>query len=117
MIEIANCSAVEPKKQIDQASDHHANQAHEQKCAEPCQIALGRVAPEAHTAEHNGGNKKGAPNAHSGEGHENRCHGHAHDRGEGPEGGLNRSEEHTPELQSLMRNSYAVFCLKKKKET
>src|SRR3546814_8136567 len=26
-----------------------------------------------------------------------------------------RSEEHTPELQSLMRNSYAVFCLKKKK--
>src|SRR3546814_7163229 len=27
-----------------------------------------------------------------------------------------RSEEHTSELQSLMRNSYAVFCLKKKKE-
>src|SRR3546814_7597187 len=26
-----------------------------------------------------------------------------------------RSEEHTPELQSLMRISYAVFCLKKKK--
>src|SRR3546814_9279610 len=26
----------------------------------------------------------------------------------------NRSEEHTSELQSLMRNSYAVFCLKKK---
>src|SRR3546814_9940898 len=25
----------------------------------------------------------------------------------------NRSEEHTSELQSLMRNSYAVFCLKK----
>src|SRR3546814_2944767 len=25
-----------------------------------------------------------------------------------------RSEEHTPELQSLMRSSYAVFCLKKK---
>src|SRR3546814_7819802 len=25
-----------------------------------------------------------------------------------------RSEEHTAELQSLMRNSYAVFCLKKK---
>src|SRR3546814_9700701 len=30
-------------------------------------------------------------------------------------GRLNRSEEHTSELQSLMRNSYAVFCLKKKK--
>src|SRR3546814_10818661 len=27
-----------------------------------------------------------------------------------------RSEEHTSELQSLMRNSYAVFCLKKKNE-
>src|SRR3546814_7533710 len=31
-------------------------------------------------------------------------------RGRGP-----RSEEHTSELQSLMRISYAVFCLKKKK--
>src|SRR3546814_2565324 len=30
--------------------------------------------------------------------------------------GLDRSEEHTSELQSLMRISYAVFCLKKKKE-
>src|SRR3546814_9496579 len=29
--------------------------------------------------------------------------------------GLHRSEEHTSELQSLMRISYAVFCLKKKK--
>src|SRR3546814_6289949 len=28
----------------------------------------------------------------------------------------NRSEEHTSELQSLMRISYAVFCLKKKKK-
>src|SRR3546814_10169103 len=27
-----------------------------------------------------------------------------------------RSEEHTSELQSLMRNSYAVFCLKKQKK-
>src|SRR3546814_2950742 len=30
---------------------------------------------------------------------------------------LLRSEEHTSELQSLMRISYAVFCLKKKKHT
>src|SRR3546814_9270024 len=30
---------------------------------------------------------------------------------------LLRSEEHTSELQSLMRISYAVFCLKKKKKT
>src|SRR3546814_2139922 len=31
-------------------------------------------------------------------------------------GGRRRSEEHTSELQSLMRISYAVFCLKKKKK-
>src|SRR3546814_2122475 len=31
-------------------------------------------------------------------------------------GALLRSEEHTSELQSLMRISYAVFCLKKKKQ-
>src|SRR3546814_3201658 len=30
---------------------------------------------------------------------------------------VTRSEEHTSELQSLMRISYAVFCLKKKKKT
>src|SRR3546814_5960131 len=35
--------------------------------------------------------------------------------GEG--GNADRSEEHTSELQSLMRISYAVFCLKKKKTT
>src|SRR3546814_3217959 len=32
-------------------------------------------------------------------------------------GNTARSEEHTSELQSLMRISYAVFCLKKKKTT
>src|SRR3546814_13422494 len=31
-------------------------------------------------------------------------------------GTISRSEEHTSELQSLMRISYAVFCLKKKKK-
>src|SRR3546814_4454233 len=30
---------------------------------------------------------------------------------------VDRSEEHTSELQSLMRISYAVFCLKKKNKT
>src|SRR3546814_5562599 len=35
-------------------------------------------------------------------------------RSDGPGCGF-RSEEHTSELQSLMRISYAVFCLKKKK--
>src|SRR3546814_7554041 len=34
----------------------------------------------------------------------------------GPGIGDKRSEEHTSELQSLMRISYAVFCLKKKKK-
>src|SRR3546814_3562538 len=33
-----------------------------------------------------------------------------------PERFIPRSEEHTSELQSLMRISYAVFCLKKKKD-
>src|SRR3546814_9707671 len=33
------------------------------------------------------------------------------------QGGQLRSEEHTSELQSLMRISYAVFCLNKKKNT
>src|SRR3546814_16352155 len=33
-----------------------------------------------------------------------------------PENFASRSEEHTSELQSLMRISYAVFCLKKKKQ-
>src|SRR3546814_4813073 len=35
----------------------------------------------------------------------------------GRAGGRDRSEEHTSELQSLMRISYAVFCLKKKKKS
>src|SRR3546814_7028178 len=38
----------------------------------------------------------------------------SHGTNEQPEG-HHRSEEHTSELQSLMRISYAVFCLKKKK--
>src|SRR3546814_9481307 len=37
-------------------------------------------------------------------------------RGRELEGVEERSEEHTSELQSLMRISYAVFCLKKKKK-
>src|SRR3546814_5479408 len=39
------------------------------------------------------------------------------DPGGGDRRGGFRSEEHTSELQSLMRISYAVFCLKKKKKT
>src|SRR3546814_6818792 len=37
-------------------------------------------------------------------------------RGPDLESATERSEEHTSELQSLMRISYAVFCLKKKKQ-
>src|SRR3546814_4405175 len=39
------------------------------------------------------------------------------DRGDEREDRVLRSEEHTSELQSLMRISYAVFCLKKKNKT
>src|SRR3546814_4334511 len=39
-----------------------------------------------------------------------------HPRGLPHASGKGRSEEHTSELQSLMRISYAVFCLKKKKQ-
>src|SRR3546814_3607713 len=41
----------------------------------------------------------------------------AEDRDAGRRSPGGRSEEHTSELQSLMRISYAVFCLKKKKQT
>src|SRR3546814_6643958 len=40
----------------------------------------------------------------------------AHDRSGVADLDVLRSEEHTSELQSLMRISYAVFCLKKKKQ-
>src|SRR3546814_10271407 len=56
----------------------------------------------------------------SGAGHDRRslcqrqgARGQEHRRAQG--GPRQRSEEHTSELQSLMRISYAVFCLKKKK--
>src|SRR3546814_3142911 len=41
----------------------------------------------------------------------------AHRAAPAPLSSSRRSEEHTSELQSLMRISYAVFCLKKKKKT
>src|SRR3546814_2455883 len=41
---------------------------------------------------------------------------HAGQDDEAADGEKQRSEEHTSELQSLMRISYAVFCLKKKKK-
>src|SRR3546814_8984910 len=41
---------------------------------------------------------------------------HDHRASDGERTARKRSEEHTSELQSLMRISYAVFCLKKKKD-
>src|SRR3546814_1574075 len=46
-----------------------------------------------------------------------RRHGQSESRREQEGNQRGRSEEHTSELQSLMRISYAVFCLKKKKKT
>src|SRR3546814_1328845 len=51
--------------------------------------------------------------AGGGSGHRPRCAGRYDDGGGAAVSA--RSEEHTSELQSLMRISYAVFCLKKKK--
>src|SRR3546814_5326548 len=62
------------------------------------------------------------PRRHSRKSRESLATPHRLDQGTGnreqgnKEQGL-RSEEHTSELQSLMRISYAVFCLKKKKKT
>src|SRR3546814_5366181 len=53
------------------------------------------------------GEDHGRPGPLHGESHPGGCGGHP--------SMLRRSEEHTSELQSLMRISYAVFCLKKKK--
>src|SRR3546814_4984614 len=50
------------------------------------------------------------PRRHSRKSRESLATPHRLDQGTG-----NRSEEHTSELQSLMRISYAVFCLKKKR--
>src|SRR3546814_14403453 len=54
---------------------------------------------------------------HEGSGHHaRRLRGRGRDRRR-PQRATARSEEHTSELQSLMRISYAVFCLKKTKHT
>src|SRR3546814_16189420 len=45
------------------------------------------------------------------------AHSHRGSAADRPRLQARRSEEHTSELQSLMRISYAVFCLKKKKTT
>src|SRR3546814_3419568 len=74
------------------------------------EVALGHVPGDADQVPSD--SDKGYPHHHGG------CHG---DHVAAPVKAINtalthdRSEEHTSELQSLMRISYAVFCLKKKK--
>src|SRR3546814_2033307 len=62
-----------------------------------------------------GSSGRGAPVRHPGEAAGR--HGPPDDQRGGRARLRARSEEHTSELQSLMRISYAVFCLKKKKNT
>src|SRR3546814_5530391 len=62
------------------------------------------------TAGHSGGRREDY-SVQSVVRHRRRCAGDSF----GLQRGVRRSEEHTSELQSLMRISYAVFCLKKKK--
>src|SRR3546814_4905286 len=85
-----------------------------------CSSDLLEVLGDAHDGEE--GAVHGRELGESGEGGRVR-HRHIHPRCQFGErrrahGGLHmqRSEEHTSELQSLMRISYAVFCLKKKKQ-
>src|SRR3546814_15007481 len=68
-------------------------------------VGLARRGDRGRRSRRRGRHRHGRRNAH-----ERREHG-----GRGPAG--HRSEEHTSELQSLMRISYAVFCLKKKTNT
>src|SRR3546814_9022903 len=64
-------------------------------------------------AQESSGVHEAVPLAASGRPHEHILH----QIGRGVVAGMTaRSEEHTSELQSLMRISYAVFCLKKKKQ-
>src|SRR3546814_8930894 len=60
---------------------------------------------------------RGARPQYFGDGHARRKQRAARNRrGDRGQFAAQRSEEHTSELQSLMRISYAVFCLKKKKK-
>src|SRR3546814_949746 len=77
----------------------------------------GEERPEGEAAAHGGGREVPleltlAPVAH----HLRQRNAHRADRFAAPAEGRGRSEEHTSELQSLMRISYAVFCLKNRKE-
>src|SRR3546814_4673868 len=96
--------------------DHNPNRNAHQCCGaedhrDPprCTIAELTGAPISHRADEPGSHMRhdrGASDARRG-----------HQRKSKQADGHQRSEEHTSELQSLMRISYAVFCLKKKKKS
>src|SRR3546814_2130859 len=80
--------------------------------------AVGAHRPGAGAARGRGDPRTGGPaQGHAGRAG-GRCGAARRDRGRGRThpGHPERSEEHTSELQSLMRISYAVFCLKEKKK-
>src|SRR3546814_981705 len=100
-----------------------------QTCALP--ICLPRRAEQGHSAADEKGEQKKTGGADMAPKHRDRQKDRADKRGNDREeddetpvvnignrarGQGKRSEEHTSEHQSLMRNSYAVFCLKKKKK-
>src|SRR3546814_3392110 len=76
---------------------------------------------ERQSGDHRGGARQARPADRSAEGTARRGGSLLHRRRAGgavqPDRWRRRSEEHTSELQSLMRISYAVFCLKKKNKT
>src|SRR3546814_1901220 len=93
----------------DLARHDQAHQAHDQEGAEARQVALRGVAVKAEATECGRACKEGRSDRRARVNEEDRRQRQAHRHG------IGRSEEHTSELQSLMRISYAVFCLKKKK--
>src|SRR3546814_7612867 len=82
---------------------HHARTRRKKICIRSVGL-IERTGSQRHAA-HDNARRKGSVEALSGCGERTRG-------GDGDE--MQRSEEHTSELQSLMRISYAVFCLKKK---
>src|SRR3546814_9664686 len=83
------------------------------------QVGSGRVAEPAEGAVHLRQRAGGTPRDQRFDrfGQEDEGKRDHHRCGDRAEQEHRRSEEHTSELQSLMRISYAVFCLKKKKTT
>src|SRR3546814_7967559 len=92
----------------DHRRDQERSPARDQRREDPGAVQAGLPQPAARGDRGNAGTQGGRVNG--------RVAQHMNARLHGPACGL-RSEEHTSELQSLMRISYAVFCLKKKQQT